>query len=75
MGFRVAVHNYGVERKTMEHPGNLRSFMWSLGDVRYKGVDKLRTIIMECVYIYGYISFGLRVLFLIGLILFSWMAL
>jgi hypothetical protein len=71
----MAVHNYGVERKTMECPGNLRSSMWSLGGVRYKDVDKLRTIIMEYIYIYGYVSFGLGVLFLIGLILFSWMAL
>jgi hypothetical protein len=30
---------------------------------------------MECVFIYGYVSFGLVVLFLIGLIVFTWVTL
>jgi hypothetical protein len=42
---------------------------------KYKGIDKMRTKIMEYVYIYGYMSFTLGVLFLIGLILFMWVAL
>jgi hypothetical protein len=41
----------------------------------YKDVSKLRTKVMEWLYIYGYISFGLGLLFLLGLIRFTWMAL
>jgi hypothetical protein len=59
----------------MEHPRYLWSSMWILGEVKYKGIDQMRTKIMECVNIYGYVSFALGVLFLIGLILFTWVAL
>jgi hypothetical protein len=59
----------------MERPGNRRSSMWILVEVKYKGIDKLRTKVMERIYVYGYVSFTLEVLFLIGLILFSWVAL
>jgi hypothetical protein len=59
----------------MEHPRSLWSSVWSLEEVKYKGMDKMRTKIMEHVYIYGYVSFTLWVLFLIGLILFTWIAL
>jgi hypothetical protein len=46
-----------------------------LGEVKYKGIDKMRTRIMEHMYVYGCVSFALGVLFLIGLILFTWVAL
>jgi hypothetical protein len=41
----------------------------------YKGTDKGRTKAMEHVDIYGYVSFAVGVLFLLGLILFTWIAL
>jgi hypothetical protein len=53
----------------MECPSNRQSSVWSLGEVKYKGMDRMRTKIMEHIYIYGY---ALGVLFLIGLILFTW---
>jgi hypothetical protein len=42
---------------------------------KYKVIDEMGTKVMECVFIYGYASFAVRVLLLIGLILFSWIAL
>jgi hypothetical protein len=42
---------------------------------KYKDVAKLRTKIMEWSYIYRYISFGVGLLFLLGLIRFTWVAL
>jgi hypothetical protein len=42
---------------------------------KYKGVAKLRTKIMEWSYIYRYISFGVGLLFLLGLIGFTWVTL
>jgi hypothetical protein len=59
----------------MEHPGNLQSSIWMLGEYKYKGMDKMRTKTIEYVYIYGYVSFALGVLLLIGLIVFMWIAL
>jgi hypothetical protein len=59
----------------MERPGSTRSFVWRLGQVEYKDTDKRRTKAMEHVYIYGYVSFAVGVLFLLGLILITWIAL
>jgi hypothetical protein len=68
----------------MEYKGKTRSALGIVGigvpcgvlrRIEYKDMDEMRTKIMEHVYIYGYISFTLRVLFLIGLILFTWVAL
>jgi hypothetical protein len=42
---------------------------------KYKGVSGSRTRTMEWSYIYGYVSFGLVLLLLLGLIGFTWMAL
>jgi hypothetical protein len=42
---------------------------------KYKGVPKLRIRTMEWSYIYGYVSFGLVLLLLLGLIGFTWIAL
>jgi hypothetical protein len=42
---------------------------------KYKVADKMRTMIIECVYIYRYVSFVLGILLLIGLILFTWVTL
>jgi hypothetical protein len=44
-------------------------------DNEYKVLSKLRTRAMDWSYIYGYISFGLGLPFLLGLIGFTWMAL
>jgi hypothetical protein len=49
--------------------------MWRLGQIKYKGTDKRRIETMEHVYIYRYVTFAMGVLFLLGLILFSWIAL
>jgi hypothetical protein len=58
----------------MERPGNVWSSVWRLGQVKYKDTDKRRTKTMKCVYIYRYVSFAIGVLFLLGLILFIWIA-
>jgi hypothetical protein len=62
-------------RESTERSVNHQSSMWSLRRIEYKSMNKTRTKIMECVYIYRYVSFALGVLFLIGLILFMWVAL
>jgi hypothetical protein len=59
----------------MEHPGCLWSSVWTLDEKEYKGIDKMTTKTIECVYIYGDASSVLGVLLLLGLILFTWMAL
>jgi hypothetical protein len=59
----------------MECPRSLWSSVWRLGRIEYKGEDKRRIGSMECVYMYGYIFFAMGVLFLLGLILFTWIAL
>jgi hypothetical protein len=41
----------------------------------YKVIGKIGTKVMEHVFVWGYASFGIGILFLIGLILFSWFAL
>jgi hypothetical protein len=58
-----------------EHPGSLQSSVWRLGSIEYKKMDKRRVETIECVHIYQYISFAMRVLFLLSLVLFTWMAL
>jgi hypothetical protein len=62
-------------QKQIECPRRLQSSMWRLGQIKYKGVDKKRIRTMECVYIYGYVFFAMGVLFLLGLIGFTWVAL
>jgi hypothetical protein len=58
----------GVLRKITE-------FRVDMIDNEYKVLSKLRIRAMDWSYIYGYISFGLGLLFLLGLIGFTWMAL
>jgi hypothetical protein len=68
----------GSSRKFKEYSGRSGmswSSMWVQVLNEYKGVSKLRTRIMELSYIYGYVSFGLVLLLLLGLIGFTWMAL
>jgi hypothetical protein len=58
--------------------GTLRKiteFCVDMIDNEYKVLSQLRTRAMDWSYIYGYISFGLGLLFLLGLIGFTWMAL
>jgi hypothetical protein len=59
----------------MECPGRLQSFMWRLGQIEYKGAYEKRIRVIERVYIYGYISFAMGMLFLLSLIGFTWVAL
>jgi hypothetical protein len=49
--------------------------MWIWLPHEYKGVGKMEIRVMNWSYIYGYVSFGLGVLFLLGLIGFTWVAL
>jgi hypothetical protein len=42
---------------------------------KYKGVTRVRITIMEHVFIYRYISFAFGILFIVGFILFMWVAL
>jgi hypothetical protein len=53
----------------------LWSSMWMWLQHKYKDVAKLRTKVMEWAYIYGYVSFGMGILFLLGLNGFTWVAL
>jgi hypothetical protein len=47
--------------------------MWRSGLVGYKGSYKKSMRAMEHVYIYGYVSFALGMLFLLGLVGFTYM--
>jgi hypothetical protein len=49
--------------------------VWRLGQIEYKDTNERRIKAMECVYIYGNVSFAVGILFLLGLILFTWIAL
>jgi hypothetical protein len=76
--FCMAVHNYDV----VYIKGECRSAPWTFGvpcgyEWRddYKDVSKPRTTIMEPSFIWGYVSFGLVLLALLGLIGFTWWAL
>jgi hypothetical protein len=51
------------------------SSMWMWFQYKYNNADEMRTIIMEWSYIYGYVSFGFGLLFLLGLIGFTWVTL
>jgi hypothetical protein len=78
MEFHVAVCNYDV----IYIKGECRIALWISRvlcgyelENEYKDECKLRPKIMEWSSIYGYVSFGLGLLFLLGLIRFTWMAL
>jgi hypothetical protein len=78
MEFRVAVYNYDVVHIKEEYRSAPRSFGVSCGykkEDKYKVVSKPRTITMDPSYIWGYVSFGLVLLALLGLIGFTWWAL
>jgi hypothetical protein len=71
----MAVHNYGVIRIK----GNSRSALQTFGvpcgyrwKNEYKDTPKLRMMTMDPSYIWGYISFGLVLLALMGLVVFTW---
>jgi hypothetical protein len=65
----------GVDGCPLTHPGCQVEFHVDAEKYRYKGIIQRKMTIMEHVFIYGYVSFGLVVLFLIGLIVFTWVAL
>jgi hypothetical protein len=58
----------------VEYSGSLRSFV-EFEQFKYKVIPRMRTRAMEHVYIYGSMSFTLGMLLLIGMILFTWIAL
>jgi hypothetical protein len=43
--------------------------------LKYKGADKRRIKTMDCMYIYRYVFFAIGLLFHLGLIGFTWVAL
>jgi hypothetical protein len=59
----------------VEHSRNLSEFCVDAKKFKYKVISKMKTRTMESVYISGYVSFGIGVLLLIGLIIFTWIAL
>jgi hypothetical protein len=78
MEFRVAMHSYDVIYIRGEIQSAPRVFgvlcgVWWYN--KYKGMHKRGVEGMDRIYVYGYVSFGLVSLFLIGLIVFSWLAL
>jgi hypothetical protein len=66
---------YYIQKRNAEHSGCRAEFRVESEKYKYKGIINLRITIMEHVFVYGYVSFALRVLFLIGLIFFMWFAL
>jgi hypothetical protein len=66
---------FGMLKGYAERSGRLWSSVWVWLPHKYKGMDKVRTKAMKWTYIYGYASFGVGVLFLLGLIGFTWVAL
>jgi hypothetical protein len=74
----MAVHNYDIIYIKGECRSAPRMFGVPCGYERgdeYKNVSKPRTMSMEPSYIWGYVSFGLVLLALLGLIGFTWWAL
>jgi hypothetical protein len=75
MEFRVAVYNYDVVHIKGEYRSAPQSFRVLCGykkEDKYKVVSKPRTITMDSFYIWGYVSVGLVLLALLGLIGFTW---
>jgi hypothetical protein len=74
----VAVYNYDVVHIQGEYRSAPRTFRVSCGCGRedeYKDTPKLRIMTMDPSYIWGYVSFGLVLLALMGLVIFTWWAL
>jgi hypothetical protein len=42
---------------------------------KYKGIVQKRITMMECVFVYGYVSIGLMGSFIIGMIVLAWVVL
>jgi hypothetical protein len=75
MEFRMAVHNYDVVHIKGECQSTPRTLGVPCGygwKDEYKDVSKPRIMAMEPSYIWGYVSFGLVLLALLGLIRFTW---
>jgi hypothetical protein len=73
----VAVYNYDILQIKGEHRGTQadgRSSMWVLRSISTKNRSK-GIIMMERVFIYGYVCIGLVGSTLIGMIVFAWVAL
>jgi hypothetical protein len=74
----MAVYNYDIVHIKGEYQSAPRVFGVPCGyrrEDKYKVVSKPRTMTMDPSYIWGYISFGLVLLALLGLIGFTWMVL
>jgi hypothetical protein len=78
MEFRVAVHNYGAIRIKGKGRSAPRMFGVPCGyewKNKYKDAPKMSIMTMDPSYIWGYVSFGLVLLALMGLVVFTWWAL
>jgi hypothetical protein len=74
----MAVHNYGVIRIKGENRSAPRTFGVPCGYVwknEYKDTSKMSIMTMDPSFIWGYVSFGLVLLALMGLVVFTWWAL
>jgi hypothetical protein len=74
MEFRVAVYNYGVIRIKGKSRSAPRAFGVSCGyrwKNKYKDTSKMSIMTMDPSYIWGYVSFGLVLLALVGLVVFT----
>jgi hypothetical protein len=74
----VAMHNYGAIRIKGKSRSAPRTFGVLCGcewKNEYKDTPKLSIMTMDPSYIWGYISFGLVLLALMGLVVFTWWAL
>jgi hypothetical protein len=59
----------------LERPGCCAEFHVGAEKYKYKEIVQRRIIMMECVFIYDYVSIGLMGLSIIGMIVFAWVVL
>jgi hypothetical protein len=74
----MAVPNYGVICIKGKSRSTLRTFGGSCGygcTNEYKDMSKMSIMAMDPSFIWGYVSFGLVLLALMGLVVFTWWAL
>jgi hypothetical protein len=70
----VAVRNYDIvyiKRGIQSAPRIVGVLCGVWSKYKYKGMHKWRVEVIDRVYVYGYVSFGLVTLFIIGLVMFS----
>jgi hypothetical protein len=78
MGFRIAMRNYGITCIKGQSRSAPRMFGVPCGYVwknKYKDTSKVRIETIDPSFIWGYVSVGLVLLALMGLVVFTWWAL